>query len=263
MSPELTAQMPTLVLAAVLGLAVGSFLNVCIYRMPRGESLLYPGSRCPGCGAALRWYDNIPVVSWVWLGGKCGQCQAPISPQYPIVEAVTAALIVAVVLVTPPGPLLASRLVFACSLVVLFGIDLKHQILPNVITLPGIGVGFLFSLFGPPGWAQSLAGMVLGAGLLYGTAAAYYMVRREEGLGMGDVKMLAMIGAFLGWQAVLLTLILASFAGAVLGIGMMATARGNLRYALPFGTFLAIGALIAMFAGDSIIAWYLGFLPQA
>jgi leader peptidase (prepilin peptidase)/N-methyltransferase len=253
----------TLVLAGVLGLSVGSFLNVCIHRLPRNESLLYPASRCPSCGRALRWHDNIPVASWVWLGGKCGQCHAPISVQYPIVELVTAALVVGIVMVTPPGPLLASRLVFACALVVLFTIDLEHQILPNVLTLPGIAIGWLFSLFAAPGWQASLAGILLGAGLLYGTAAAYYMVRREEGLGMGDVKMLAMIGAFLGWKAVLLTLILASFAGALFGVFLMITSRGGMRYALPFGTFLALGALVAMFAGDQIIAWYLGFLPPA
>jgi leader peptidase (prepilin peptidase)/N-methyltransferase len=253
----------TIVLAGVLGLAVGSFLNVCIHRLPRGESLVHPASRCPRCGRSLRWHDNIPVLSWIWLGGKCGQCQAPISVQYPLVELVAAALVVGIVMVTPPGPLLASRLVFACALVVLFAIDLEHHLLPNVITLPGILVGWLFSLFAPPGWQASLAGILLGAGLLYGTAAAYYMVRREEGLGMGDVKMLAMVGAFLGWKAVLLTLVLASFAGALVGIFMMITSRGGMRYALPFGTFLAVGSIVAMLVGDQIIAWYLGFLPQA
>lgn len=258
MTPDLT-----IVLAGVLGLAVGSFLNVCIHRLPRGESLVYPASRCPRCGRALRWHDNVPVVSWVWLGGKCGQCHAPISIQYPIVELITAALIVAIVIVTPPGPLLAARLVLACALVVLFAIDLEHHILPNVITLPGIAIGWLFSFLGPPGWQASLAGIMLGAGVLYGTAAAYYLVRREEGLGMGDVKMLAMVGAFLGWKAVLLTLVLASFTGALVGVGMMITSRGGMRYALPFGTFLAVGALVAMFAGDAIIAWYLAFLPPA
>lgn len=250
----------TILLAAVLGLAVGSFLNVCIHRLPRGESLVHPPSRCPRCGRALRWHDNIPVLSWIWLGGQCGHCHAPISVQYPVVEVVTAALIVGIVVLTPPGPLLASRLVFACALVVLFVIDLEHQILPNVITLPGILVGWLFSVFGPPGWQASLIGILLGAGLLYGTAAAYYIVRREEGLGMGDVKMLAMIGAFLGWKAVILTLVLASFAGALVGIAVILTSRGGMRYALPFGTFLAVGSLVAMLAGDQIIAWYLGFV---
>jgi leader peptidase (prepilin peptidase) / N-methyltransferase len=247
-----------LILAGVIGLSVGSFLNVCIYRLPRGHSLMRPASRCPSCGRPLRWFDNIPVVSWVALGGRCGQCRARISIQYPIVEFVTAALFVLLVYVTEPGPLLASRLVLAAALIVLFAIDLEHHILPNVITLPGIVVGFLFSLAAPPGWPASLVGIALGAGLLYGIAAAYYLVRREEGLGMGDVKMLAMVGAFLGWKAVLLTIVLSSLAGAVIGMAMVVSGRGNLRYALPFGTFLAIGALVSMLAGDAIVGWYVG-----
>lgn len=249
----------TLFLAIVLGLSVGSFLNVCIYRLPRGESLARPASRCPACGRPLRWFDNVPVASWLLLGGKCGQCGAPISARYPIIEAVTAALVVLVVALTPPGPLLAGRLILTFALIVLFAIDLELQILPNAITLPGILVGFLFSLVGPPGWRDSLIGIVVGGGVLYAIAGAYYLVRREEGLGMGDVKMLAMLGAFLGWRAVLLTLVLASFSGALIGVVMMITSRGGLRYALPFGTFLAIGAMVAMLAGDPIITWYLGF----
>lgn len=249
----------TLFLAVVLGLSVGSFLNVCIYRLPRGQSLARPASRCPACGRPLRWFDNVPVVSWVLLGGKCGQCRAPISIRYPLIELSTALLVVLVVLLTPPGPLLASRLILTCALIVLFAIDLELQILPNAITLPGIVVGFLFSFFAPPGWRDSLLGILVGGGVLYAVAGAYYLVRREEGLGMGDVKMLAMLGAFLGWRAVLLTLILASFSGALVGIGLMATARGGMRYALPFGTFLAIGAMVAMLSGDQIIGWYLGF----
>lgn len=255
----MTLDGPTLVLAGVLGLSVGSFLNVVVYRLPRGESLARPASRCPACGRALRWFDNVPVLSWVCLRGQCGQCGARISARYPVIELVTAALIVLVVAVTPPGPLMVSRLTLTCALIVLFAIDLELQILPNAITLPGIVVGFLLSVFGPPGWRDSLIGIVVGGGILYAVAGAYYLVRREEGLGMGDVKMLAMVGAFLGWQAVLLTLVLASFSGALIGVGLMMTSRGGLRYALPFGTFLAIGAMVAMLAGDPIIAWYLGF----
>jgi leader peptidase (prepilin peptidase)/N-methyltransferase len=247
-----------LLLAGVVGLSIGSFLNVCIYRLPRGQSLIRPASRCPSCGRPLRWFDNVPVVSWIALGGRCGQCHARIPVQYPIVELVTAALFVLVVWLTPPGPLLASRLVLTTALVVLFAIDLEHHILPNVITLPGIVVGFLFSLIAPPGWSSSLIGIVVGAGVLYWIATLYYMVRREEGLGMGDVKMLGMIGAFLGWRAVLLTLVLSSFAGALIGMGLMVTGRGTMKYALPFGTFLALGALVSMLAGDTIIGWYLG-----
>jgi len=248
-----------LLFAAALGLTVGSFLNVCIYRIPKRESLLFPGSRCGTCRKPLHWYHNIPIVSYLALRGRCGQCGAAISIRYPVVEAITALLIVLVVAVTPPGALLASRLVLTCILIVLFAIDLELQILPNVITLPGIAAGLVFSLFAPPGLRDALLGAVLGAGVLYGIAAAYYLVRREEGLGMGDVKMLAMIGAFLGWRAVLLTLVMSSFSGAVLGVALMATRRGGLQYALPFGTFLAAGAFIAMLAGESILSWYLGY----
>ncbi len=248
-----------LVFAGILGLAAGSFLNVCIYRLPRRESLVHPASRCPRCGRALNWFDNIPVVSWLVLGGRCRQCDAPISPQYPVIEIVTAILAVLIVAITPPGSLLASRLVLAAALIVLFVIDLEHQILPNSITLPGIAVGFFFSLGTPQGPIDSLLGILLGGGVLYVIAVGYYMLRGEEGMGMGDVKMLAMIGAFLGWRAVLLTLVLSSFAGAVVGVALVASSRGGMRYALPFGTFLAMGAVVSMLAGDAIISWYLGF----
>ena len=247
------------VVAGLFGLLVGSFLNVCIFRLPRGTSVVWPASACGSCKRELRWFENIPVVSWLVLRAKCARCQAPISVQYPLVEAVTAALFVLVAALTPVGPLLAARLVFVCALVVLFAIDLEHQILPNVITLPGIAVGLAFALAGPPGWLAAVLGALLGGGLLYAIAAGYYLVRKEEGLGMGDVKMLAAIGAFLGWQAVLLTLVLASFAGAIIGVLLIAVQRGSMKYALPFGTFLALGALVAMLAGQPIIDWYAGF----
>jgi leader peptidase (prepilin peptidase)/N-methyltransferase len=248
-----------LLLAAAIGLTIGSFLNVCIYRIPKQQSLLFPGSRCGSCGKPLRWFHNIPIVSYLALRGRCGQCGATISIRYPIVEAITALLIVLVVAFTPPGALLASRLLLTCILVVLFAIDLELQILPNVITLPGIVVGLAFSVVAPPGPRDAVLGAALGAGVLYGIAAAYYFVRREEGLGMGDVKMLAMIGAFLGWRAVLLTLVMSSFSGALVGVALMASKRGGLQYALPFGTFLAAGAFIVMLAGEPILSWYLGY----
>ncbi|MEZ5283340.1 MAG: prepilin peptidase [Vicinamibacterales bacterium] len=253
---------PQLVLVGIFGLAIGSFLNVVIHRLPRGQSLMSPPSTCPSCGTRLRAIDNVPVLSWIMLGGRCHHCRAPISPQYPIVELVTGLLFLLVAWLTPASPLLAARLILVVILVVLFGIDLHHQILPNVITLPGIAIGFAFSLAGPPGWMASLTGIALGAGILYGIAAAYYAVRREEGLGMGDVKMLAMIGAFLGWKAVLVTLILASFSGALVGVGIIAFSRGTMRLALPFGTFLAVGALAAMLVGDPLITWYSGFFVR-
>ncbi|HUU34998.1 MAG TPA: prepilin peptidase [Vicinamibacterales bacterium] len=253
------SDLPVLPLAAAFGLLVGSFLNVVIFRLPRGTSVVWPASACGGCKRELRWFENIPILSWVVLGAKCARCKSPISIQYPLVEAITAGLFVLVVAQTPAGPLLAARLIFVCGLIVLFGIDLEHKILPNEITLPGVVIGVAFSMFGPPGWRSSLLGALLGGGSLYAIAYGYYAVRKVEGLGMGDVKMLAAIGAFLGWQAVLLTLVLSSFAGAIIGVALIAGQRGSMKYELPFGTFLALGALVAMLAGQPIIDWYVGF----
>ncbi len=255
----MTLETTLLVLSTIFGLVIGSFLNVCIHRIPLQMSLVSPPSRCPKCGRPVSWFDNIPVLSWILLGGKCRYCKNRISAQYPIVELATGLAFLAVAWVTPPGPQLVARLIFVCLLIVLFGIDLEHQLLPNVITVPGIVIGLIFSVVAPPGWQNALVGVVLGAGVLYAIRGAYYMVRREEGLGMGDVKMLAMIGAFLGWQAVLVTLVLSSFAGALVGLGLMAIQRGSMRLALPYGTFLALGAVAAMLVGEPLIAWYVGF----
>jgi leader peptidase (prepilin peptidase)/N-methyltransferase len=249
-----------LVAAGLFGLCIGSFLNVVIYRLPLGQSLATPPSRCRNCGYFLRWFDNIPVLSWVSLRGRCRQCGIGVSWQYPLVELITAALFVLVVWLTPPGPLMAARLVLVSILIALFGIDLEHQILPNSITLPGIAIGLLFSLIAPPGWKDALIGAVLGGGILYAIAWGYYLWRREEGMGMGDVKMLAMIGAFLGWKAVLVTLVLSSFAGAIIGVILLSVQKGGMKFALPFGTFLAIGTVVAMFAGEPLVTWYAGFL---
>jgi leader peptidase (prepilin peptidase)/N-methyltransferase len=242
-----------------VGLVVGSFLNVCIYRLPRRESVVWPSSRCTSCGRSLAWYDNVPIVSWVALGGRCRTCRAPISATYPIVEAVTAVVFAGAALVYGLTWLLAVRLGFASALIVLFVIDLRHHILPNAITLPGIAAGFVASWFLPPGWLSSLIGAVAGAGILLVIAESYFRVRGQEGLGMGDVKMLAMIGAFLGWPLMVLTLVLASFAGSLLGLALIATGRGTMQAALPFGTFLALGAIVAAIAGEPIVAWYSGF----
>jgi leader peptidase (prepilin peptidase)/N-methyltransferase len=178
---------------------------------------------------------------------------------YPIVELVTGAMFLAGYLIYGWTPLLAARLLFGCAMVVLFAIDLRHRILPNAITVPGIAVGFVLSFALPPGWLASLIGLLAGGGVLFAIAEIYYRTRGIEGLGMGDVKMLAMIGAFLGWKLMLLTLVLASFSGSFVGIGMMASGRGGMKAALPFGTFLAVGALVAAVAGDPILDWYLGF----
>jgi leader peptidase (prepilin peptidase) / N-methyltransferase len=246
-------------LLAVLGLIVGSFLNVCIYRLPRGQSVNWPGSRCTSCLRAIAWYENVPVVSWLALRGRCRNCGERIAVMYPIVELITAGLFVAGYLIYGWTPLLAVRLAFASAMVVLFAIDLQHHILPNVITVPGIVIGFVLSLFLPPGWQSSLIGLIAGGGVLFAIAEAYYRLRGIEGLGMGDVKMLSMIGAFLGWKLVLVTLVLASFAGSVIGLAVIASGRGGMKAALPFGTFLAVGALTAAVVGDPLVNWYVGF----
>jgi leader peptidase (prepilin peptidase) / N-methyltransferase len=248
-----------ILLLAIFGACIGSFLNVCIFRMPRGESLAWPGSRCTSCGRALSWYENIPVVSWVVLRGRCRTCRAPVSWMYPTVEVLAALVFVSAYSLYGLTLLGAVRALFACALIVLFVTDLQHKILPNAITLPGIVVGFLVSLVLPPGWRDSLIGILVGGGTLFAIAEAYYRLRGQEGLGMGDVKLLGMIGAFLGWKLVLLTLVLASFAGSVVGGAFIMSGRGNMQYALPFGTFLSIGALVAAIWGTPIVDWYFGF----
>jgi len=247
------------VLFFVFGLLVGSFLNVCIYRLPRRESLNWPGSHCTSCDRPLSWYENIPLVSWLVLRGRCRTCHTPISPAYPIIEALTGLVFLAAFDLYALTPLLAVRLLFACSMIVLFVIDLQHRILPNVITVPGVVVGLAASLWLPPGWLSSSLGLLLGGGSLFLIGEVYYRTRGVEGMGMGDVKMLAMIGAFLGWKAVLVTLILSSFSGALVGIGLIALSRGGMRLALPFGTFLSLGALAAMLVGEPLVRWYSGF----
>jgi leader peptidase (prepilin peptidase) / N-methyltransferase len=249
---------PGIVLFGALGLVIGSFLNVCIYRLPRRESMVWPASHCTACRRQLRWFENIPVVSWLALRGRCATCKTRIAATYPLVEIVTAMLFAGGFVVYGVTPLLAARLLFGCALIVLFVIDLEHQILPNAITLPGIVIGFLASLGLPPGWLASLIGIVLGGAIPFLIAEAYVRVRGHEGLGMGDVKMLAMIGAFLGWQLMLITLVFASFTGSIVGLCFVAAGKG-LKYALPFGTFLAAGAFAATFFGEPLLRWYMSF----
>jgi leader peptidase (prepilin peptidase)/N-methyltransferase len=243
--------------AALLGALVGSFLNVCIYRLPRRASIVWPGSACARCGRPLAWFENVPVASYVVLRGRCRTCREPISLRYPIVEAITAVMFALGWWYYGPGLLLASRLVLGCALIVLFEIDREHRILPHAITLPGICVGFLFSIFTAPGWLASLEGIFLGGGILLAISYAYYFLRHEEGLGMGDFKMLAMIGAFLGWRLTLVTLMMASLSGSLVGIFLILTQRGNMKSALPFGTFLALGATVAATVGPGLLDWYL------
>ncbi len=247
------------VLVVVVGLVVGSFLNVCIHRLPRGVSIVYPPSHCPFCGRSLRWFDNVPVIGYVVLRGRCRACGEPISLMYPAVELATAAFFLLQYWHVGWQPLLIVRLALSGAMLVLFVIDLRHRILPNVITIPGIVVGLVASLFVEPGWIDALIGLAVGSGSLLVISEAYYRIRGEEGLGMGDIKMLGMIGAFLGWQLMLVTLLLASLLGSLAGLAVMALRRGDARYALPLGSFLAVAAIVATLVGEPFIVWYASF----
>jgi len=242
-----------------IGLLVGSFLNVCIYRLPRHETILWGRSHCLTCGRQIRAWENIPVVSWIALGGRCAGCQAPISMQYPIVEVVTAVVFAAGAWLFGPTLLLVSRLVLGAAMIVLFTVDLNERILPNAITLPGIVVGIGFSLVCPPGLRDALIGAAACSLALWAMGEAVSRALGKEALGFGDVKMVAMMGAFLGWQLTLVSLFLASFLGSVIGLAMVAITR-NRDYMLPLGSFLAIGALAAASVGQHVLAWYVGHL---
>jgi leader peptidase (prepilin peptidase)/N-methyltransferase len=244
-------------IVALFGLVIGSFLNVCIYRLPRDLSVVWPASRCTTCGREIAWYENIPVFSWLALRGRCRTCGERISLVYPIVELATALLFVLVYAQFGLTVLFGLRLLFACAMLVLFVTDLQHQILPNEITIPGIAVGFVASLVAEPGWRDSLIGLVAGGGVLWLTAWGYERLRHQEGLGFGDVKMLAMIGAFLGWKLMILTLVFASFTGSLVAGALMLAGRADLQSKMPLGTFLALAAVPASLYGTPVVEWYL------
>lgn len=245
-----------------LGLFVGSFLNVCIFRLPLGRTVLWGRSQCPHCSRQIRAWENIPVLSWAALRGRCAGCRTPIGLQYPLVELVTGSLFAGAAWLYGPTWLLVPRLIFVCAMVVLFMIDLQHRILPNVITLPGIAVGLAFSLFLPPGLRDALIGAAACSLLLFGMGEAVSRVLGKEALGFGDVKMIAMMGAFLGWQLTLVSLFLASFLGSAIGVGLVALTR-NRDYEIPLGSFLAVGALAAAAVGQPLLDWYVGrMFPQ-
>jgi leader peptidase (prepilin peptidase) / N-methyltransferase len=251
--------LPLLLIVAVFGLMVGSFLNVCIARLPHGESIVKPPSHCPKCDTPIKWYDNIPVLSYFVLGAKCRACRAPISIRYPLVEITTAIAFVLQAIAFPYDPmLLASRLVFSAMLIVLFGTDYDTQRLPNVITLPGIVVGLVFNLFTPPGIVASVIGAALGAGILLAVRWIWRKLRGVDAMGLGDVKMLAMIGAFLGWRQIWVVLFVASLTGAAAGVLLTMRQGRSMQARLPFGTFLAIAAYVASIVGERLLSWYLG-----
>jgi leader peptidase (prepilin peptidase)/N-methyltransferase len=240
-----------------LGLLVGSFLNVCIHRLPRRQTVFWGRSHCPECDRQIRAWENIPVVSWLWLGGRCAGCRSRIPVKYPIVELTTALVFAVSAWLFGPTLLLMSRLIFSSAMIVLFMIDLEHRILPNVITLPGVLVGLAFSLFETPGVRDALIGAIGCSLALWGTGEVVGRVLGKDALGFGDVKMVAMMGAFLGWQLTIVALFFASFLGSAIGIGVVALTRDR-DYQIPLGSFLAIGAIAAGATGDSLVAWYVG-----
>jgi leader peptidase (prepilin peptidase)/N-methyltransferase len=249
--------MMLLILAFIIGTMVGSFLNVCAYRIPEGQSIVLPASHCRACKKPIAFYDNIPLVSFLLLRGKCRHCGAPLSFQYPLVEFLTGLLAAACLLKWGAGYTAALWFAFCAALVVVTFIDLAHQIIPDVISLPGIVCGLLCSLLpDQPGFTSSLIGAAVGGGSLYLIRRVYYAVARQEGMGLGDVKLLAMIGAFLGWKSILFIIMVASFAGALLGIAVMIIKRKDGRYAIPFGPFLSLGAVCYLFCGQEMINWY-------
>ncbi|MGH7964852.1 MAG: prepilin peptidase [Candidatus Binatia bacterium] len=249
-------------LVFLFGAVIGSFLNVCIYRLPLHESIVLPPSHCRACCTPLAWYDNVPLLSYLLRHGHCRSCGTPFSFRYFLVELLTALLAVALgyhfgLTVTALG-----YFFFGTALIVITFVDLDHQIIPDVISLPGVVAGVLFSLVSPTlttVW-DSLIGVAAGAGVLLVVRWAYYLYAGEEGMGMGDVKLLAMIGAFLGWHAVPFTLLAASSAGSVVGVPLMLLRRADIKMALPFGPFLCFGALCYLFFGEELIDWYLGLL---
>jgi leader peptidase (prepilin peptidase) / N-methyltransferase len=220
-------------------------------------SVVWPGSRCAECGRPLAWFENIPIASYAVLGGRCRTCGTRISIRYPIVEAITGGIFLWHWYVWGLQPILIPKLLFASALIVLFAIDLEHQILPNVITLPGIVVGLVCSLIWPPGIVASLEGIALGAGILWLIAEVWLRLRGVEAMGFGDVKMLAMVGAFLGIKLVVLTFILSSLIGGLVGAILIVSRRGRMTTAVPFGTMIAAAALFASLHGDALVDWYL------
>lgn len=240
----------------VLGAVVGSFLNVCIYRIPDGSSIVLPSSHCPGCKHAIGFYDNIPILSYLILGGRCRHCKAKISIQYPIVELLTAMASLVLFLSFGVSWTYLFYFLFTIALIVITFIDLDHQIIPDVITLPGIpffAMAAIFFLKLP--YLESLAGILIGGGVLYLVGFGYELIKKREGMGGGDIKLFAMIGGFLGWKSLVFILLVSSFLGAIIGISVIIYKKGDMKYAIPFGPFLSIAAISYLFWGDNFMRY--------
>lgn len=249
-----------LFLAFVLGSVIGSFLNVCIYRIPAGLSVVSPRSRCPSCETTIKWFHNIPILSWLLLHGRCAYCGTRVSARYPLVEALTGLLFALFLYRFGFHPVTPVFWLLSATLVVISFIDLDHQIIPDVISLPGIPVGFLCSFVVPwVTWSEALLGIVIGGGSLMAIALGYELLTKQEGMGFGDVKLLAMLGAVLGWTAIFPIIFLGSIIGSLVGLPLMMLKRADGKLAIPFGPFLSLGALAYGFFidfWDPLMSWY-------
>jgi leader peptidase (prepilin peptidase)/N-methyltransferase len=250
-----------------VALMIGSFLNVCIHRLPLGESVVFPGSRCPRCGSAIRPWQNVPIVSWILLRGRCASCRAPISWRYPAVEALTGFAVLAIWRGFGPSWAFAIAAVFTLMMIVLFFTDYDHQLLPDLVTLPGCALGLAAAwvnpFLGDAGWPRivmAVVGAALGSGTLWGIGALYTRIRGVEAMGFGDVKMMALVGAFAGPAGVAVTLFAASIVGAITGLALIPLKGKSLQNALPFGCFLAPAAVVALLWGRAAVAAYLGYV---
>jgi len=239
--------------AFALGACIGSFLNVVVWRLPRGESLVRPRSRCPGCGAAIPAWANVPLLSYVALRGRCRACGARISLRYPLIEALTGAAFAAFLLVHGPGPRLLVDWALASALIAVTFIDLDHHIIPDSITLPGMLAGLALALFAPAlgiGFREALVGLLGMGGILWGVSAGFEHFAGKTGLGMGDVKLMAMLGSFLGFQSAVGVLVLGSLVGIVYGVAMIVALRTGRGTRIPFGPALALAGLLFLFEPD-------------
>jgi leader peptidase (prepilin peptidase)/N-methyltransferase len=242
----------------LFGSIVGSFLNVCIVRIPEKLSIVMPPSHCPTCKKPISFYDNIPLLSYIILGGRCRHCKAPIAFRYFVVELLTAVMLPGLYCWYGLTAALALSFLFCASLLIITFIDLQLQIIPDIISLPGIPLCFLCSFVVP--WTtplESAIGILVGGGVLYGVAAGYFFLMKKEGMGGGDIKLLAMIGAFLGWKGALVALVVGSFVGSIIGVTVMLLKGKDLKYALPFGPFLSLGAVCSLLFGHELQHWYL------
>ena len=256
--------------ATAFGAIVGSFLNVVIHRYPREESIVFPPSHCPRCDAPIRWYDNVPLLSFLILRGRCRACRQPISWRYPLVELANALFYLAIFLHTGPQIAFVFLAAAVSMLIALIYIDAEIQILPDVIDIPGIAVGLAVGALGlarsapmlmlSESWLDAAIGALIGAAVVAVIIGAYWLVRKIEGMGWGDLKMLAMIGALVGWRAVPGVLLLGSISGALIGVPLALRSREGMQLALPFGVFLGFGALVVLFFGHTLSGWYLSLI---